>query len=191
MNRSFSRQIPLTRAGSCASSAAARNMGDRVSFSEIRRRCQVEHSEKQNPSLRSPKGQPRSSPVWYCTFVRLIGMTSSTPFIRRALLYGNEGLNTDRLRKRLVDIYLVPASSMRFLEKARLLTVDSLVYDLEDSISSGAKPDARRNVESILSQSRPTEAKEQAVRINAVDSGHTRRDLEAIVRPHEEQLAWL
>lgn len=83
--------------------------------------------------------------------------------LRRALLY-------------------VPASSPRFLEKSRALAVDLCVYDLEDSVSASKKPQARTNVRELLSQPKPTGIREQAVRINSVESGLALDDLNEVVR---------
>jgi citrate lyase subunit beta-like protein len=83
--------------------------------------------------------------------------------LRRALLY-------------------VPASSPRFLDKSRALAVDLCVYDLEDSVTASKKPEARKNVRELLSRPRPTGIREQAVRINSVESGLALDDLKEVVR---------
>ena len=41
---------------------------------------------------------------------------------------------------------------MRFLEKSRSLAVDSIAYDLEDSVTPSNKPDSRENILSILNR---------------------------------------
>jgi citrate lyase beta subunit len=87
----------------------------------------------------------------------------ASSFLRRALLY-------------------VPASSTRFLEKSRALAVDLCVYDLEDSVTTSNKPQARRNVRQLLSQPKGTGIREQAVRINSVESGLALDDLNEVVR---------
>lgn len=76
----------------------------------------------------------------------------------------------------------VPGSSMRFLEKSRGLTVDTVAYDLEDSVTPGKKAEARSNLRKFLSRERVQGVKEQAVRINAVDSGYALEDLTEVVR---------
>jgi citrate lyase beta subunit len=44
---------------------------------------------------------------------------------------------------------------MRFLEKSRSIqAIDSLCYDLEDSVTPGKKPEGRRNVLEILNRDR-------------------------------------
>ena len=44
----------------------------------------------------------------------------------------------------------VPASVPRFLEKARSLQADSLIFDLEDSVLPERKAEARANVVAAL-----------------------------------------
>ncbi|KAF2154625.1 beta subunit of citrate lyase [Myriangium duriaei CBS 260.36] len=78
---------------------------------------------------------------------------------------------------------------MRFLEKSRGLTVDTVAYDLEDSVTPSQKPTARSNLQSFLSQPRPSSIKETAVRINSVDSGFALDDLTSILKaPHLDAL---
>ncbi|KAI7387994.1 hypothetical protein KC328_g9175, partial [Hortaea werneckii] len=55
-------------------------------------------------------------------------MSAAAQVIRRAQLY-------------------VPGSSMRFLEKSRgMQAVDSIAYDLEDSVTPTKKPEGRQNI---------------------------------------------
>ncbi|MCJ1440516.1 MAG: hypothetical protein MMC23_001000 [Stictis urceolatum] len=71
------------------------------------------------------------------------------------------------------------------LTKSRGLTVDNITYDLEDSVTPSAKASARTSLASFLSQPRAPGIKEQAVRINAVDSGLALQDLASILpSPH-------
>ncbi|KAL1583871.1 hypothetical protein WHR41_07099 [Cladosporium halotolerans] len=76
----------------------------------------------------------------------------------------------------------VPGSSMRFLEKSRSLAVDSIAYDLEDSVTPSKKPESRENILSILNRDRAPSIREQAVRINSVSSGFALQDLTTILR---------
>jgi citrate lyase subunit beta-like protein len=87
----------------------------------------------------------------------------ATNVVRRALLY-------------------VPASSQKFLDKSRGLVVDSVAYDLEDSVTPGKKVEARRNLRQFLEQPRSKSILEQAVRINSVDSGLALDDLTEVVQ---------
>jgi len=87
----------------------------------------------------------------------------ATSVVRRALLY-------------------VPGSSMKFLEKSRGLTIDCVAYDLEDSVTPGKKAEARSNLKQFLSQDRVSGIREQAVRINAVESGLALDDLAEVVQ---------
>ncbi|KAI1259631.1 Pyruvate/Phosphoenolpyruvate kinase-like domain-containing protein [Xylariaceae sp. FL1019] len=87
----------------------------------------------------------------------------STAILRRALLY-------------------VPASSERMLTKSLRLASDNVTYDLEDSVTSGAKPRARSALRDHLTslQSRPSTIKELAVRINAVSTPYALDDLTSL-----------
>jgi len=75
----------------------------------------------------------------------------------------------------------VPGSSKKFLEKSRGLNVDCVAYDLEDSVTPGRKAEARTNLRQFLEQPRPDGIREQAVRINAVESGLALDDLTEVV----------
>ena len=71
---------------------------------------------------------------------------------------------------------------MRFLEKSRGLTVDSIAYDLEDSVTPSKKPEGRANVLAVLNKDRAAGIREQAVRINPVGSGLALDDLTEILK---------
>lgn len=49
---------------------------------------------------------------------------------------------------------IVPSSSNKMLEKSRGLTVDTICYDLEDSVTPGKKAEAREALTSFLSTPR-------------------------------------
>jgi len=76
----------------------------------------------------------------------------------------------------------VPGSSMRFLEKSRGLTADSVAYDLEDSVTPDKKPEGRQNILAVLNKDRVPGIREQAVRINPVGSGLALDDLTEILK---------
>ena len=67
------------------------------------------------------------------------------------------------------------------LDKSRSLDVDCVAYDLEDSVTPGKKTEARANLRRFLEQPRAAGIKEQAVRINAVESGLALEDLTEVV----------
>lgn len=71
---------------------------------------------------------------------------------------------------------------MRFLEKSRGLTVDSIAYDLEDSVTPGKKAEGRQNILTVLNKDRVPNIREQAVRINPVGSGLALDDLTEILK---------
>lgn len=56
-----------------------------------------------------------------------------------------------------------------------------MAYDLEDSVTSNKKAEARSNIRKFLERPRPDGIQECAVRINAVGTGLEVDDLEAVV----------
>lgn len=80
-----------------------------------------------------------------------------------------------------IDKISVPGSSQKMLEKSKGLTVDCVAFDLEDSVTPGKKVEARQNLRRFLEQPRSVTIKEQAVRINAVESGLALDDLTEVV----------
>ncbi|KAI0514832.1 Pyruvate/Phosphoenolpyruvate kinase-like domain-containing protein [Xylaria bambusicola] len=91
--------------------------------------------------------------------------SKSSAILRRALLY-------------------VPASSPRMLTKSLSLSSDNVTYDLEDSVTPSAKPQARTALREHLSDlpSRPSTIRELAVRINAVETPFALEDLTAFAK---------
>ena len=77
---------------------------------------------------------------------------------------------------------IVPSSSQKMLDKSRTLNVDCIAYDLEDSVTPSKKPEARKAIAEFLHQPRAVGIRENAVRINAVESGLARADLTEVVR---------
>lgn len=67
------------------------------------------------------------------------------------------------------------------LDKSRGLNVDCVAYDLEDSVTSGKKSEARKAIRHFLDQPRTKGIRENAVRINAIESGQALNDLTEIV----------
>ncbi|KAL8830403.1 MAG: hypothetical protein Q9191_001456 [Dirinaria sp. TL-2023a] len=68
------------------------------------------------------------------------------------------------------------------LDKSRGLNVDCVAYDLEDSVTSDKKPVARKAIRGFLDQPRTKGIGENAVRINAVESGQALDDLTEILK---------
>lgn len=77
---------------------------------------------------------------------------------------------------------LVPSSSRKFLDKSRGLNVDTVAYDLEDSVTPDKKPSARLALRDFLHEQRSEGIREQAVRINSVDSGYALDDLTEVLK---------
>lgn len=72
---------------------------------------------------------------------------------------------------------------MRFLEKSRSIpALDSVAYDLEDSVTPSKKPEGRSNILAILNRNRAPGIREQAVRINSVSSGYALDDLTSVLQ---------
>ncbi|KAI1454350.1 beta subunit of citrate lyase [Annulohypoxylon moriforme] len=87
----------------------------------------------------------------------------SSSILRRALLY-------------------VPASSPRMLTKSLGLTSDNITYDLEDSVTPTAKPEARSALRTHLlsNPTRPPSISELAIRVNPVSSPYIDADLASL-----------
>ena len=67
-------------------------------------------------------------------------------------------------------------------DKSRSLLVDNVTYDLEDSVTLNRKAEARTNLRKFLESSRPPNIKEQAIRINAVETGLAMDDLTTVLQ---------
>jgi len=67
------------------------------------------------------------------------------------------------------------------LDKSHGLTVDCVTYDLEDSVTPSKKPEARIAISKFLGQPRASGIRENAVRINAVETGLALDDLSEVV----------
>ena len=109
-------------------------------------------------------------------------MATSAP-LRRALLYGSSALPPPNCH---LDSNppAVPASSPQFIHKAATIpAVDTLVYDLEDSVAPDRKAAARDALLPVLRGPRPRGAREVAVRVNSVASGLATADLAALLTP--------
>lgn len=76
------------------------------------------------------------------------------------------------------SVLFMPGSNLRAMNKARTLPADALVFDLEDAVSPGAKPDARERIAAVIGEG-GFGARERIVRVNAMESPWGRADLEA------------
>ncbi len=70
----------------------------------------------------------------------------------------------------------MPASNQRALEKAAHLDCDVVLFDLEDAVADNVKPQARTQLQQILSAV-DFNHRETVVRLNAINSPHFKRDL--------------
>lgn len=75
----------------------------------------------------------------------------------------------------------VPASTPRFLEKARGLHVDSVIFDLEDAVLPERKAEARANLLAALGEG-DYGCREKVVRVNGLATPWGRDDLAAVAR---------
>jgi len=75
----------------------------------------------------------------------------------------------------------VPGSSVRMLEKSKVLNTDQVFLDLEDSVAPLAKEQARANVVSALNEG-GYGTRVRAVRINSANSPWGADDLDQVVR---------
>lgn len=83
---------------------------------------------------------------------------------------------------RLRSLLFVPGDSEKKADKAAACGADALVFDLEDSVAAANKDSARGIVGSLLKPD-PTRSWSAIVRVNPFDSGRTKDDLDAVVRP--------
>ena len=85
------------------------------------------------------------------------------------------------------SLHFVPGGNQRMFEKALSLNADSLILDLEDSVTPDNKENARQLVCDWVAQA-DFGGKECLVRINPQDSPWGREDLEAVVAVHPDGL---
>lgn len=69
------------------------------------------------------------------------------------------------------------------LEKAYGTPADVLVFDLEDAVPPAQKEEARQTVRGVFERMDPGD-KEIGVRVNALDTGLTERDIAAVIHPN-------
>jgi len=74
------------------------------------------------------------------------------------------------------SVLYVPGNKQRALEKSRSLSVDCVVYDLEDSVGPAAKDEARDRVVFALAAENTT-GQERIVRVNGLQSDWVEQDL--------------
>lgn len=90
------------------------------------------------------------------------------------------------------SLLFVPGNNSRFIEKSKILKSDIICLDLEDSVSLNEKPLARKLIHDFLSkrslhkeQYLDADNKEHDnhifVRINSIDNGFYKNDLESII----------
>lgn len=78
------------------------------------------------------------------------------------------------------SLLFTPADSARKIARALSCGADAVILDLEDSIATSAKEDARRSAREALSGERGSGPK-LIVRVNGLESGEIEADLDAIV----------
>ena len=83
----------------------------------------------------------------------------------------------------LRSLIFVPGNQANMLEKARDFPADVIVADLEDSVPPGEKVAARDMVAQV-GPSLCGRGQKLMVRLNSLDTGLTRDELEAVIGPH-------
>ncbi len=83
----------------------------------------------------------------------------------------------------LRSLLFVPSDSDRKLEASLRIAADALIFDLEDPVPEAEKDNARRKLSAFLDAHRPAMAPSVLVRVNGLSSGHTLKDLVAVI-PH-------
>ena len=86
--------------------------------------------------------------------------------------------NTVRPRR---SVLYMPGANTRALEKARTLSADALIFDLEDAVAPEAKEAARSNVV-LAAESKAYGKREIAIRCNGLNTPWGEADIEAIAR---------
>jgi len=79
------------------------------------------------------------------------------------------------------SLLFVPADSGRKIAKALASGADVVILDLEDSVAPAAKPGARKLAAEVLGAARATAGPLRYVRVNALDTGLTGADLDAVM----------
>ena len=82
----------------------------------------------------------------------------------------------------LRSFIFVPGNRATMLERARSFSADVVMVDLEDSVPPGEKTTARDMAKEWVPTLR-REGQKVMVRVNSLDTGLTRPELEAIVSP--------
>jgi citrate lyase subunit beta/citryl-CoA lyase len=79
------------------------------------------------------------------------------------------------------SVLYVPGSNLRAQEKARILPVDTIVFDLEDSVADDVKPQARENVIAAIKAGN-FGPREVVMRVNAARTEFFEEDMAAAVK---------
>ena len=90
------------------------------------------------------------------------------------------------LRPRRSALY-VPGSNPRAIAKAKTVPADVVIFDLEDSVSTGQKDDAREAVAAAVTEMIKGR-REVVVRVNALDTPWVARDIAAMVAVRPDAL---
>jgi citrate lyase subunit beta/citryl-CoA lyase len=81
------------------------------------------------------------------------------------------------------SLLFVPADSPKKLDKGMSSGADALIVDLEDSVSTERKAEARKSALAFLRETaKATQRPRLLVRVNALDTGLTDDDLDAVVQ---------
>lgn len=86
------------------------------------------------------------------------------------------------MNKLVRSMIFVPGYQTRFLEKAVNFKADALILDLEDSVPSAYKADARKNIQQYLAKN--VFQQDVYIRINSIYSGCLTSDLQVALHPN-------
>ena len=83
------------------------------------------------------------------------------------------------VRKPRRSVLYVPGSNPKALKKSSTLDVDAIIYDLEDSVATNARNDARTAIIEIIN-SGVNKNKEQVIRVNALNTDDGKIDIKVL-----------
>lgn len=105
----------------------------------------------------------------------------SKPLNMRLITYGNENA-TKKYTPRRAMMY-VPGNDWKKINKISSMGADSFILDCEDGVALNRKDEARSNIQKIFQEKMFSVLKsELSVRINSIESGLCKKDLETILK---------
>lgn len=87
------------------------------------------------------------------------------------------------------SLLFVPANRTRMIDHAVEAPADVIVLDLEDSVPTGEKAAARQGLRAAIERLKAA-GKTVQIRVNNLETGHTREDLQAAIGPGLDSIAY-